>query len=234
MGKKIIVGIILALLFVSAFIMIFGFSFKISAFDENFYKKEFAQYGVYEELKGHDIESINKGVLDYLLKEDSKIIAGNFFNEREKEHLFDVKLIIRKILFAYYISIFFFLALVFILLALISYDLRKLLNLISKTIASAALSTVFLALALFFASFIGFETVFQKFHETFFLPETFLFDPSFEKIVVLYPENLFFDSLLKILTTAIFSSGIILLLSSAFLHRKFLQKFFKKIRREAS
>ena len=108
MGKKIIRGIILALLFVSAFIMIFGLSFRLAAFDEGFYKKEFAKYGVYENLQGHDVKSINKGVLDYLLKEDGNIIAGSFFNEREKGHLLDVRIIIRKFLFIYHASIFFF------------------------------------------------------------------------------------------------------------------------------
>ena len=232
MGKKIIRGIILSLLFVSAFIMIFGLSFRLAAFDEGFYKKEFAKYGVYENLQGHDVKSINKGVLDYLLKEDGNIIAGSFFNEREKGHLLDVRIIIRKFLFVYHASIFFFFALIFILLALTSYGIKKFLSLISKIILSAALSTMLLALALFFASFTGFETIFQKFHETFFLPETFLFDPNFEKIVVLYPENIFFDLLARIILFAVLSSVIAGGVCAGFLGKDFFKKLLKKIRRK--
>lgn len=234
MGKKIINAAILALLFVSVIIMIFGVSFRLAAFDEDFYREEFAKYSVYEKLKGHDVELINKGVLDYLLREDSRIIAGNFFNEREKEHLSDVKSIIRKVLFLYHISFFFFCAIIFLLAWSVHYNIKKMLGAISKIFLFVSLSTIFLAAALFFASFTGFENVFQKFHETFFMPGTFVFDPSFEKIVVLYPENLFFDLLAKILAYAFFSSVILLLLSSAFFARKFLQNFFKKFRRKTT
>ncbi len=232
MGKKIIQCIILTFLFASALIAIFGLSFRLAAFDEDFYKKEFAKYGVYENLREHDVESINKGVLDYLLREDSKLIAGNFFNEREKDHLLDVKLVIRKFLSIYYASIFFFFALILILLALISYDLKKSLSLISKIILSAALSTIFLALVLFFASFSGFENVFQEFHEIFFMPGTFLFNPSLEKIVVLYPENIFFDLLTRIILFAVLSSGIAGALCASVLGKDFFRKYFKKFRRK--
>ncbi len=228
MAKKIISSIAFALMVASFIIIIPGFSFRLAAFDEKFYKKEFNKYGVYEKLDGYDIEAINKDVLGYLRKENHNIIAGDFFNAREKEHLLDVRILASKALLAYHISLFLFFVLIFILAAMPSFDFNKLLNSIAKVILIGSLSTMFFALVLFFASFAGFENFFQKFHEIFFMPGTFLFNPNLEKIVVLYPQNLFFDLLARFIVFVVLSSAIAAALSASIL-RGIFPKFFQKI-----
>ena len=232
MAKKIISSIVFVIMLASLMIIILGFSLKHAAFNEKFYKKEFVKYGVYEKLDGYDIEAINKDVLGYLRKENINIISGDFFNGREKDHLLDVRVLVNNILLAYHVSIFLFFILIFILAAMLDFDFKKLLSAIAKVILLGSLSAIFLALMLFFASSMGFEAVFQKFHETFFAQGTFLFNPDFEKIVVLYPENLFFDLLERAISLVVLSSGIAALLSAGIIWRDFFKKFSKNFRRK--
>ena len=211
--RNLFIFAILALLALLTPVILLVFSFTSTVFNEGFYKNEFLKYNVYAHLADYDIEKINKEVLFYLKsQENNGIISNSFFNSREKQHLLDVKKLIAKLLFVYKFSIFLFFLLFLGLCFLFNFKFRKILEkfLLSLFFGSLLLFTVCIFLLLLWNS--DFHFAFNAFHESFFRTGTFSFDPDFEKIVVLYPENLFFDALSRILLEAILSSAIIIFL----------------------
>ena len=234
----------LALLIVSAAmvllvpLMIYGHAFNSAAFNEEFYKKEFLDYGVYNNLPNYDIDNINNEVLNYLQTgKNSNLIENNFFNEREKAHLLDVKSLIRKALNTYYASLALFLILAASFVFLLGFDQK----IIVQKFLSILLFGSILALAAAFLPFVisktDFDFAFGMLHKTFFPVGTYTFNPEFEKIVALYPESLFSDAFAKIISKTIFPSVMIFFASLAvlfcFFREKFLKIFSVKFRRKA-
>src|SRR3989344_5239816 len=81
-----------ALLSISLFsLILFGTLFLVS-FDEEFYAEKFKEYDLHAQFK-EDKSTVNQEffkVLNYL-KYPSTELESNFFNEKEKAHLVDVK-----------------------------------------------------------------------------------------------------------------------------------------------
>jgi len=248
-NKRLFMLVISILMVLTIPFIIYLYNFNSIAFDRDLYKKEFLKYNVYNNLNNYDIENINNNVLNYLINEkDSSLIDNDFFNEREKLHLLDVKNLIQKVLAIYYYSMISFLLLFILLILLLSWKSK-----ISRTpkifdfcvnfnfkiigkrvliiLLFGSLLTLLDAVSFFLLSNFNFDFTFDLFHETFFSLGTFTFNPEFENIVVLYPENLFFDFLIKIIMNTILSSVIILFFSIAtffiFFRSNFL-KFFQK------
>ena len=102
-NKRLFISIVSILMILIVPVVIYLYNFNSIAFDENFYKKEFSKYNVYNNLKNNYIENINNDVLNYLqFEKNNNLIENNFFNEREKIHLLDVKDLIQTILSIYY------------------------------------------------------------------------------------------------------------------------------------
>ncbi len=210
-----IAAIFLLVLTISFFLYLFNF--MDTAFDEDFYKKEFKEYNVYETLSGNDIEKINKDVLNYLRFEDEeKLVDNGFFTEREKMHLLDVKDIIQVTVRLYYFLLALLLFLLFLLIILLMNPLRIIKYLGIIFLVSGGLSILF-TLVIFFLVNTDFSTSFSTFHNLFFEPGTFLFDGNIENIVNLYPEMLFFDITKEIVTNTMRLSFLMLIMGSLFL-----------------
>lgn len=208
--------------------MLYGFNFNSIAFDGDLYKKEFLKYNVYNNLKNYDVEDINNKVLNYLrFDNNNRLIDGDFFNEREKAHLLDVKGLIQKVLALYYFSVILFSLLFIILSLLLNFNFRIIGKRILIILLIGSLLTLLDAAAFFLLSSFNFDFAFDLFHKTFFAQGTYLFNPEFENIVVLYPENLFFDFLVKIILNTILSSIILIFISLIFLFAFFKKKFPK-------
>ena len=232
-NKKLFVNIISILMVILLPLILYGFNSNSVAFDRDLYKKEFLKYHVYDNLKDYDIELINNDVLDYLLNEkSSNPIENDFFNEREKTHLLDVKNLIQKVLAIYYFSIilFFFLFILFILL--MNFNFKNIVKRLLIIFTIGSLLTLLYAFSFFILSNLNFEFTFDLFHKTFFSLGTFTFNPEFENIVVLYPQDLFFDFLIKITSNTILSSVILFSVSIILFFiffRPNLWIFFKKL-----
>jgi len=232
LNKRFFTLIVSILMVLTIPFIIYGFNSNSVAFNENLFKKEFLKYDVYSNLRNYDIEKINDDVLDYLQFEKNNIlIENNFFNEREKTHLLDVKNLIQKVLAIYYFSIILFILLIIILIILLNFNFRLIAKRILIILLIGSLLTLLDAAAFFLLSRFNFNFVFDVMHKTFFSAGTFTFNPAFENIVVLYPENLFFDFLVKIISNTILSSIILffvsLILFFIFFNSNIL-KFFKK------
>ncbi|MAH33517.1 hypothetical protein CL615_03935 [archaeon] len=226
--KKLLLLIVSILMILLIPIVIYIYSFNSITFNTNFYKKEFTKYNVYDNLAEYDIENINNDVLDYLKNEKSdNLIRNNFFNKREKLHFLDVKNLIQKTVQVYYFSIVLFLLLFIILIFLLKFKLKTIVKKILIIIAIGSALTLIDAFLFFLLGNLNFDFVFDLFHKTFFSFGTYTFNSQFEKIVVLYPEKLFFDALLKIITKTILSSIILLFFSIIFIFAFSKGNFFK-------
>lgn len=209
-------------------IILYAYHFKSVAFDEDFYKEKFTIYNVYSDLIEYDIEKINRDVLNYIKYEkNNELIGNNFFNQREKEHFLDVKNLIQKIFSIYYFSIVSFFLLLIILFILLNFNFKIVVNKLLLVLFLGSLLTFFDAFIGFILSSINFDFVFDLMHKTFFPVGTFSFNPELEKIVVLYPESLFFDALIKIFINTV-SSSVILFFASFFISFYFFKRNFFK------
>ncbi|MBW2976729.1 DUF1461 domain-containing protein [Candidatus Woesearchaeota archaeon] len=233
MGKKYFLLAILILMAITIPFIIFICSFNSVSFNERFYIKEFSKHDVYENLKDHDIEKINNDVLDYLKNEkNNDLIDTDFFNEREKLHLLDVKNLIRKTFLVYYTSLILFLLSLALLVFLMEFKIKKIAERGLIIVLAGSSLALLVGISFFVLSNFNFNFVFNAFHKTFFSSGTYTFNPLFEKIVVLYPPSLFFDALTRIVSGAIITSIMLLLCCTAplfFLKTKFFHKFLKKI-----
>ena len=91
--NKLIFSLLYIFLALIISLSIFLLSVRLVVYDEGIYKKEFSKYNVYENLRGVDIENINKEVLGYFKGKQN--LESDFFTLREKEHLRDVKNLIQ-------------------------------------------------------------------------------------------------------------------------------------------
>ncbi|MBS3102369.1 DUF1461 domain-containing protein [Candidatus Woesearchaeota archaeon] len=233
-NKKILISLVSILLILDVPLVLYLFNFKNTAFDENFYKKEFQKYNVYGKLQDYDVEKINNDVLNYLKSEKEESIKNDFFIQREKEHLLDVKNLIQKTINFYYFSLILFFILLISLAFLLDQNIKIVKHFGIIFIISGAL-TFFEAFAFFAAVNMNFSSAFDIFHNTFFQRGTYTFDPSFENIVNLYPEQLFFGIAQRIIfNTLIFSfflslAGILFLAAVKYNALK-IKKYIKGIK----
>ena len=181
------------------------------AFNQNFYIEEFKKYDVYSALKGYDIEKINQETIGFLQSKNN-YLPMDFFSQREVQHLYDVRLIFQKIEMLYILSI--EIAMAFIIACL--FFLRG----IKKTAFYIALSsligsifTLLLSLVIFLSVRLNFSLSFDVFHNAFFSPGSYEFNPLKEKIVVLYPHALFYDAGAKITANALLTAVAVITLS---------------------
>jgi|TARA_Y100000310_G_C20645012_1_gene796041 uncharacterized membrane protein len=220
----IIISVVMVLLIP---IIIYAYNFDSVAFDKDFYQKEFLKQDVYRNLDGYDVDKINNDVLNYLESKNNQLIKNNFFTEREKFHLLDVKNLIQKILVTYYFSLILFLLLFVMLIFLLSFDYKLIVERFFVVVFFGSLLTLIDAFLFFLLSNIDFNFVFDFFHKMLFSIGTYTFNPDFEKIVVLYPGNLFFAELIKIILKTILSSVIMLLVSLSVLFYFFKWNFLR-------
>jgi len=226
--KKLLILIVSILMVLLVPIILYGSNFNSVAFDEEFYKKEFLKYNVYDNLENYNIEDINNDVLNYLkTNKNNELIKSDFFNDREKSHLLDVKNLIQKISTLYYFSIILFFLLFILLTISMNFKIEKIVKKLLLILLFGGFFTLLDTVIVIILSKFNFDFIFDLFHKTFFVSGTYLFNPEFENIVVLYPYNLFFDSILRIVSTTILSSIILLFFSIAALFFFFKSNFSK-------
>lgn len=221
-NKNLLSLILVILIIIDIPIILYLSSFHYNVYLENFYKKEFKKYGVYETLDDYDIDNINQGLLRFL-KDDKENLDNNFFNDREIEHMHDVKKVFRSIYNTFIVSIVLFLILIFIIIRLNRKDIKKT---IQKIFFYSGILTFLDAFILYILVKLNFDYVFDTMHKIFFKAGTYVFNPGTERIVLLYPAALFNDMLLEIITLTLISA-LLLIISSILI--KNYKKIFKQI-----
>jgi len=190
------------LIFISP-VLLFLFVSNLTAFDNSFYREKFSEYKIQQDLPQANV--IHEKVINYIKGKNDEL--PNQFNEREKHHLWDV----RKFVYTFNNLMYILIAL-FVMLSTISlYHLkinRMALNFFGKILFFGGLLTLIIALVLSILLSMNFSTTFELFHKLFFENGTYVFDPSKEIIVRLYPEQLFMDIGIKILKGVVIASFI--------------------------
>ncbi len=229
-NKKLFISVISILTALLIPVILFGFNFNSVAFNEDLYKKEFSKYDVYSDLRGYNVDDINNKVLNYLrLSSGDELIDIDFFNEREKIHLLDVKTLIQSIFDVYYFSAILFVLLLIVLTYIMDFKIKNIARKLFIILPAGSLLTLLVAVLFFALSSLDFNSAFDAFHKTFFSPGTYLFNSEFESIVVVYPEKLFLDLLVRTIFSIILSSGMLFFISATlffvFFKRNFLNFF---------
>ncbi len=178
--------------FVAAACIIFGSAAGV-VYDNSFFENEFRKYGVQENLAKYNALEVHTAVMGFLL--GRKDAPQNFFTQRELEHLSDVKTLFTFGKIILFISLVFIaLYLGFILFIIKKSKQRKWLRKFLVAI-SWACCVLMVGIGLFALSLrFNFAGSFELFHRLFFSGGTYVFNPAIEKIVVLYPEGIFYDA----------------------------------------
>ncbi|MBI2649915.1 DUF1461 domain-containing protein [Candidatus Woesearchaeota archaeon] len=174
-------------------------------FDSSFYSQKFSEYNV------GNISPLHEKVISFI---EGKIneLPGDF-NEREKQHLLDVRNAATISTIVLYILVFLFILL--LIASILTLKVNNLItNFIGKILVFGGVLTIALAAILFFLINSDFSSTFESFHSLFFKKGTYVFDPAKEIIVRLYPEQLFMDLGIKISKGVVLMSAIAILLGS--------------------
>ncbi len=189
--KQNFLQIILSLIFVYLIFYVSGY-FTIFKNDD-FYKKEFEKYKIFQQFPKDDIFKINEEVITYLNPGNyHNSLNTNFFNKNEKDHLEDVKYVF-LFLKNLYVN-FFFLLLFFQFFLLKENFIYKYL----KSIFYGSIISLSIIFVLFIGIFLNFDYLFSGMHHIFFEPGTWTFDPSESNMINLYPIEFFMDFGLEI------------------------------------
>lgn len=186
-------------LIIAVFILLILIPISIISFDKEFYFSEFAKYGIYDKFE-RDINSEIAKVIDYINNKGE--IESDFFNDKEKEHLKDVRNLfnISK----------FLIALCIIIIGVSYYFLRK--REFLDGLNKGALLTIIFILILFITILINFNLGFVIFHKLLFENDLWLLNPEEDNLIVLLPEEIFFDIAVRAFSLSFISALIIILL----------------------
>lgn len=170
---------------------------NLFSFDEDFYHSEFNKYEVYDKFS-EDVDIEFSKVLRYL--DNGNDIDSDFFNNKEIEHLRDVRrlFVIKDVLIV--ISIVFL---------FISFILKKKEFLDSLKIGG--IITLIFVVLIGILSLFDFNSVFLKFHEIAFTNDLWLLDPETDNLINLLPQEVFFDIFKRSLLLSLILSLIIVI-----------------------
>jgi integral membrane protein (TIGR01906 family) len=158
--------------------------FRLLVFNEPFYNYELNKLGVYEELGKEKTQQLINQALYFLDTGNGNLPD---FNEREVSHLHDVKQLVDIFLITGSLSIF-----LLILFCYFQYNEKY----FSYSFVYSGISCLALILTLCLMVLINFNYFFTGFHNLFFKPGTWMFDPSIEIIKQLFPDAFFMDFVL--------------------------------------
>ncbi len=176
------------------------------AFDINHYKREYAKLGISEStgMNSEDLLNTTHELLDYIRgkREDLKISAvvhGQerlVFNQREIDHMVDVKDLFSLAFNLRWISFGIFALFFSILAKLKGKDAIR--NLcITYLVVLAVLMVIAIVLIAFI--FIDFTAVWDQFHYIFFDNDLWLLNPDTDIMIQMVPEMFFYDTVMRIL-----------------------------------
>ena len=169
-------------------LLLFLMALNITGFDDFFFKEKFSEYGVHENVPNADL--LHLEVMDFI-KGDADDLPSDF-NEREKQHLWDVRKLVGFATILMYILVALFIGLLF--LSAFTLKINTYVNrFVGKVLLFGGLLTLGIALLLLIFIIADFDNSFESFHKIFFASGTYSFDAGRELIVNLYPEELFLD-----------------------------------------
>jgi integral membrane protein (TIGR01906 family) len=221
MEKALLHKIIIVLLIVlsaSTAVMIYVSNIKAVAFDHDLYRSEFEKHNIYARFdETADIDKESAFLIEYL-KEGQGEIESEFYNQKEKTHLTEVRQLFRLastiLNTAVIISIISLFLLIITARQFLTYLNKKQSTRYIKKLISRLLITIGAIVdgiaVLFILMSLTFSSAFIKFHELFFRTDTWMLDPATDNLIRMFPEFFFFDLFMKILFLSIIFATILL------------------------
>ncbi|MAG47527.1 TIGR01906 family membrane protein [archaeon] len=202
--------IITLAILISISIILLGF--KLTIFNENTYKDQFTRYNIYNSFQEKELNQNLTLLLNYL-KNNNQDLKTNFFNQKEKTHLSDVKSIIKNLTSLLY-------SLLIIILISFSYLIyNEKYKTIRKSLILGSIITILIILIFYTLTLINFDKIFLYFHLISFSNNLWLLNPETDNLIKMFPQDIF----LNITTIAIIKSliiSIIILILSLINHKK--------------
>jgi len=225
-SDRIPIFILIILIIFSPFVIIFS-SFKAIAFDINYYNEKFTELQVYQNdmFADEDVLGETAELLTYL-KQGKGEIQSDFYNQREKDHLVDVR---EKFKMGMSLRRFFFFFSVILLLFLfkIQPDKKDYIKSLGRYLALGAGLTIII-LGLFWFSASNFESAFTSFHEMSFEDDTWVFDENVDHLVNMFPLQFFEDISKDIALLALTIAIVGLIAGLLMLYGPLLSGYYKR------
>ena len=208
-----IVSYLIFIFFAPALILI---NFNFLVFNHGFYKSQFEKLNVYETFGSKEVvDNQSKKLIGFLCC--GQELDRDFFTERERLHLSDVKKIITLNQVASVLLVGLILA--GFLILVLKKDEKEL----AKTVMGASAITIFALIFLWLSSYLNFEWFFLKFHYLTFDNDLWQL-PENSNLIKLFPQQFFVNFANRIaIQTLIISAGLFLA-SSYFLKRHVSKK----------
>ena len=183
-------------------------------YNRGFYYSEYKKLSLYEETNETTARYATENMLDYLT--GNTAVLNDFFSEKEKQHLSDVK----NLIFVLKIKI----AALFVILGCLCFFFYKhqkkrkfsnLGNVIKKNLFSILIvQGLIMAFLLVFAFLLrdSFDSLFITFHQMFFANNNWLLDPNVDKLILLLPKAFFVHATATIVIRSFFICTILLVI----------------------
>jgi len=177
-------------------------SFRIIVFNESIYEKEILKNNI-----NYEKEEITN-LISYL-KSGEEL---NFFNEKERMHLIDVKNLIDNTIYILY-----FLTAAFLIFIYRNYKYFSKISLISL------LFILFIILLLYLS---GFSSLFYKFHLLAFNNDLWILNPETDRLINIFPESFFFSMLKRVFYYSVWLASGTILISCMIKYKNNIKKKF--------
>jgi len=187
------------------------------SFNHEYYDKEFVKNDIVTAtgMEAEELQKVTKKMTGYIggVEEELNLVVniGNnslvMFNQKEIDHMVDVKYIF-SVLKAIR-SVFIILLLLFVVM-IRKNEFNKLY--FSKALMYNGIFTIILFIGLLAMVYVDFTKYFVKFHEMFFTNDLWLLNPKTDRLIQMLPENFFSDiavNIAKLYAGVSFALGII-------------------------
>lgn len=214
------IGVIFVILFVVLMpVMLLLTDVQVVAYDRDYYRAEYIKYGIPEHI-GMSIDNLmysteqlllylenKRGDLDF----EAEFNKGSeeFFSQRDKQHMVDVKglfikgKLIRNVSFLYIIG--------FVALMFWKKNFKSRVRKLAKYGIAVAAAGIAPVIALVVLMNIDFYKYFTIFHEIFFTNDLWLLDPGTDRLINIFPQDFFTDMAFSISYLYIAEMAVILI-----------------------
>ena len=225
-----LLGVIASLCFIVSMVVV---SVEFNIRNESFFINEYEKTGVAEDLgmTMDDIKVVSREMMKYLFGEREDLVIyttlrgqyREFFNDREKTHMVDVKAMLDNAILVRRICM----GIMLICIAgLIAMKRRRTIHFLCRSYCYAVAGVVafFGAIGLFIL-FNGFTEFWMRFHGVFFTNDLWLLDPATDMMILLLPEQFFSD---LVANCVIFFAVVVLLVLILSISARIVEKKGRK------
>lgn len=200
--------------------------------DPNIYHRGFSKYQIslYTGITEADLRQAGADIRHYFNSSDEPLVLRSrvfgeeqeIFNQREVQHMRDVKGLIRGV---YAVAVGSGVYLLGAAIAGLSWQRYRFVERLAKLSLWGGGLTLGLVLGVGLFALVGFDTLFLKFHQLSFANDFWQLDPRTDYLVIMFPEGFWFDATMFVAALTVGSAALLIGLSGGYLmyHRMRLQ-----------